>query len=408
MNMFKKIIRVVLPLLIIVMAVGVTRRLIKSRPKAKKKARTVQAPLVKVKTLEAKAAQVEVRAQGSVIPAREVVLQPQVNGRLYSVDDQLVVGGLLKKNQIVARIERRDYQLTLKERKTAIEDARARLAIEKGQQVIAKKEWALFNKGKANTFDASLALRKPQLKTSELAIESAQLRLQRAQLDLSRTTIKVPFNAIVRAESAEVGQLVNTQSRLATLVGTDVFWIQAAVPLKHLPDLQIPGFNATEGSNVTVVQAFGEKEVKRQGKVVRLLGELDTVGRMAQVIVEVKDPLNREKANQALAVPLLLGSYVDVTFSAGQKANLISIPRTSLHDGNNVYIVKDGKLEIRKVEIAWRRIDSVLVNKGVQAGEQLVVSRLVAPVNGMKLRVEGSVSQDASKPPKGKTQRGKP
>ena len=110
----------------------------------------------------------------------------------------------------------------------------------------------------------------------------------------------------------------------------------------------------------------------------------------------------------ALAVPLLLGSYVDVTFSAGQKANLISIPRTSLHDGNNVYIVKDGKLEIRKVEIAWRRIDSVLVNKGVQAGEQLVVSRLVAPVNGMKLRVEGSVSQDASKPPKGKTQRGKP
>jgi len=43
---------------------------------------------------------------------------------------------------------------------------------------------------------------------------------------------------------------------------------------------------------------------------------------------------------------------------------------------------------IRKVSPVWRDADQVLVNEGLQVGDQLVISEIPAPVNGMALRVE--------------------
>jgi len=56
-------------------------------------------------------------------------------------------------------------------------------------------------------------------------------------------------------------------------------------------------------------------------------------------------------------------------------------------DGDRVFVVgSDDTLSIRKVDVAWRRPDAVLISAGVSDGEQVVVSNLGAPVEGMKLR----------------------
>jgi hypothetical protein len=44
------------------------------------------------------------------------------------------------------------------------------------------------------------------------------------------------------------------------------------------------------------------------------------------------------------------------------------------------------KLDIRKVRIAWRRDDSVLVSDGLNEGDRVVVSSLPNAVQGMSLR----------------------
>ena len=53
---------------------------------------------------------------------------------------------------------------------------------------------------------------------------------------------------------------------------------------------------------------------------------------------------------------------------------------------------KDGRLAVRTVEVAWRRERSVLVKKGLSAGQEVIVSRLPSAVPGMLIRKAPSKS----------------
>jgi hypothetical protein len=71
-----------------------------------------------------------------------------------------------------------------------------------------------------------------------------------------------------------------------------------------------------------------------------------------------------------------------------QLKNVYRIPSTALRDNTRIWLVSnDGKLEIRKVETLWRDAQTVLLADGLQPGEQLIVSDLSKPVNGMQLQV---------------------
>jgi len=59
-----------------------------------------------------------------------------------------------------------------------------------------------------------------------------------------------------------------------------------------------------------------------------------------------------------------------------------------LRDNTRIWLVSnDGKLEIRTVETLWRDAQSVLLTDGLQPGEQLIVSDLSKPVDGMPFQV---------------------
>ncbi len=390
--MLKSIVKVVLPLFILGLAVGGAVTLVKNRPKPKKQERVVQAYLVQTTVAQKKAHRIDVRAQGSVEAARRIQIQPEVNGRLTKVSDELIPGGLIEKGDLLVKIDATDYRINLEESQTGLEEARARLEQEEGQQLIAKRELELFNQSRQSDKslqDASLALRKPQLKIAEVSVNAAQARLKRARTNLSRTTIKAPFNALVLSESVERGQLVTSQSSLATLVGTDVFWVRASVPMEQLSRIKIPGMNSKEGlgSEVTIEVDMGESKNVHKGHVIRLLGELDQVGRMAQILIQVEDPLVLEGVEGDRRMPLLLGSYVQVLFSGSQEMQLVEVPREAIHDGDEIWVYKqDDTLDIRTIKIVANFPSSVLVSEGLEEGELLITSQIGTPVAGMKLR----------------------
>lgn len=391
------IIKILIPLVILVAAVGGARRLIKSRPEAPKQEREVRAYLVE--TIQAQRAEhrVDVRAQGTVEAATQLTLQAQVSGRITQLHEQLVPGGRLSSGEVVARVDPTDYKIAILETETGLEDARARRDVERGQQVIAQREWELFQQNASDeraALDPSLALRQPQLKIAQVAIDAAEARHKRARVDLERTTLRAPFNALVLSEQLERGQLITPQSVLATLVGTDTFWVRAALPLDQLSRVSIPGVNAAqgEGSQVMIEQDLGGNVITYQGQVIRLLGQLDQVGRMAQILVEVPDPLGlKQSAGQSggsRQPPLLLGSYVQIVFEGSMNRELVELPRKAIHDGDRVWIYRsDGTLEVQQVTILARRPDTVLISEGLTGDEQVVISRIGSPIPGMKLRV---------------------
>jgi hypothetical protein len=186
---------------------------------------------------------------------------------------------------------------------------------------------------------------------------------------------------------------------VATLVGTDAYWVQVSVPVSELGWFKIPGVNGDDGSVVDVRQRRGDRTLTWKGQVLRLLGEVDPIGRMARVLVEIRDPLGQRPEGLAegeRAPPILVGSYVEVAISAREVDKAFAVPRSALRDGDQVFVMNgSGKLEIRPVDIAWRRPTDVLVIGGLAAGDRLITSPIPAPVAGMTLRVKGESEQAA-------------
>ena len=64
--------------------------------------------------------------------------------------------------------------------------------------------------------------------------------------------------------------------------------------------------------------------------------------------------------------------------------DVFSIPRNALRENQQIWIAtSDEKLGIREVEVLWRDSARVIIQNGLTDGEQLIVSDLTAPMNGM-------------------------
>ncbi|MBW1873609.1 MAG: HlyD family efflux transporter periplasmic adaptor subunit, partial [Deltaproteobacteria bacterium] len=261
------------------------------------------------------------------------------------------------------------------------------LAREKGLKSVAEREWKMIRDEVQPTEEGKkLALREIQLENAQAMVASAESGVEQAQLRRNRTSITAPFNALVTEEFVDVGQVVSNASRIATLVDSDKFWVRVSVPLDRLSWIAIPGINATQGSSVKIVQQAGpDFKIERQGVVVKLLGDLDPLGKMARLIVEVDNPMNTDGSNGS-ALPLLLGAYVTVNIEGPNVEGILRLPRRTMRDKNQVWVKVGKQLSIRQVEIVWTRSDTVFVRGDLRPCDLVITSRIAVPVKGMKIR----------------------
>jgi RND family efflux transporter MFP subunit len=329
---------------------------------------------------------VAVSAFGSVVPSRKVVIKPQVTGQVIWQSESITIGGHVKVGDELIRIDPKDYELALAEVQANFEQARFEREVESGRQVIAKREWnELQSDLDMEEVNRSLVLREPHLRRAEALMEKARNDIEIAELQRSRTIITAPFNAMVVEESVEVGQLLDPGSDICELVGTDEFWIQVTIPFSqlkwvHFPEDDQPGAEA----QVILDTGNGESAVWK-GRVLRLLGDLDPLGRMARLVVSVTDPLDLSRKSGS-QFPLLLGSYVEVKIDAGQLEDTLTIPRAALREGNQIWVVGDDHLlRILPATVLWPEKETVLISNNLEKGDQLIVSDLQVALPGMEV-----------------------
>ena len=391
----KRIVHIAVPLLVIVIGIVIAVSLVKTGPKASRKPPVKQARLVEVTPLSMGTVTTEIEAMGTVVPARKVELHPQVSGEIIKVSEQYVPGGLFRAGDEILQIDPKDYVLAVKRRESEVAQAMSNVKIEQGQQIIAQRELEMIGEA-IDEKNNDLILRKPQLESVQAQLSLAQATLEQARLDLQRTRIHAPFNSIVISRGANIGSRVLNSTLLATLVGTDQYWIEVAVPVDQLKWIRIPGPGIDSGSSARIyndnVWRDGEY---REGKIMQLVGDLESEGRMARLLIAVEDPLDLD-GKDGRKPRLLIDSYVRVIIDGTPQKSVISIDRKHVHDGNLVWIMDEqDRLNIRTVSILFRGKSNVLVTSGVKAGERLVTTDLSAPVNNMPLRLEDEASSQS-------------
>jgi len=435
------VVRTFLVVLILAAAGGISFYWLAHPPKTGRRRPEVQAALVEVTRLSPQTERVVIHALGTVVPARTVQFAARVAGEVVEVNPQFTPGGQFKQGSVLVRIDPKDFELAvqqqaaqvakcsadveqrageLAQRISDITRAESELAQEMGQQSVAKREYELLGKTVLEE-DKVLVLREPQLKSArancdaaraakrsaegasraaEASKVAAEAALEKAKLDLARTTVRAPFNAMIKERDVDLGSQVTAGSSLASLVGTDKYWVQVSVPLDQLRWIRVPGPDGEAGSSVRVYHesAWGPG-VFRKGTVERLMAEVEPQGRMARLLVAVTDPVGL-KAPPGQRHPLILDSYVRVEIEGLELPNIIRVDRAALRDGDRVWVMKpNNTLDIRKVTVVWGGNKHVCVSEGLESGDRLVVSDLGAAVPGMALRTADKPSTKTPPPP---------
>ena len=385
MNMKRRTLSWLLSIVALIVAVAAGLVLLWTAPQTEPEEKVRAVRMVRTMPLKPRSEPIFVEQRGEVIPARRVVMQSEVAGRVIRHHPSLVPGGYVQAGEELIKIDPSEYLLALTEMESALEEARYEQEVEQGRQVVASRELKLLEEDLSQSdVNRALVLREPHLRRTEALIQRATNEIAKARLDLARTSVQAPFNAMVLDENIELGQQVSPSSTLCTLVGTDEFWVQALLPHGDLKWIQLPGPNQP-GSEVTVLLHTGDGDTAQwKGRVIRLLSDLDPVGRMARVMIRVTDPLDLE--GQRDGIPLLLGSYVEVRIDAGMLEDVIAIPRAGLREGNRIWVVdQNHAVRIREADIKWSRRDTVLIANNVKPGEELILFGLRNALPGLQV-----------------------
>jgi len=385
-----------LPFIIIFIGIMVAVIMIRSRPKIEKRPVSFPPPLVRASMIHLQDYQLVVNSQGTVSPRTESELVSQVSGQVIEVAPQFAPGGFFRKEDVLIRIDPRDYEFSLSRLKARVAQAQLRLAQEEAEASIAHQEWERL--GKEEEPDP-LVLRIPQLAEARASYEAAQAELKQAELNLKRTKIVAPFDGRVRVKQVDVGQVVTPGVPLATIYAVDYAEVRLPVPDDEIGYLDCCLDYRTQNPasldiDVTLSASYGGNFFKWSGKIVRVEGEIDPLSHMITLVARVKDPYGR--GVQIDRPPLAVGMFVEAEIIGRRVEDVAVVPRSALRGDERVLIIdKDNKLHFRTVEVLRADFETVIVSSGLNEGERICISPLEAVVDGMEVRVVEEAPQDS-------------
>lgn len=375
-------------LMIVLVGIALIWLIFKTEPTASRKDTAREtAMLVDIQTVNRGRYTPTVEVMGQVVPAREITLGSRVGGEVIEQADAFTPGRRVEKGAELLRIDPADYEATLLQRRSELQQAKADLELEQGQQTVARQEFELLGEDIEAVNDA-LILRKPQLEQAKARVAAAEAALQQARLDLARTRIRAPFPAQVLSREVTLGSQVSAGQSLGRLVGTGQYWVEATVPLSKLRWLTFDADPDSPGAPVNLhhdtVWPAGQT---RDGRLAQLVGELDDNARMARVLITVDDPL---ALNQFKGEPsLILGAFVRAEIEGRALDDVVRLERDRVRRNNTVWVMEDRKLAIREVEIAFRDDEYAFIRTGLESGDQVITNNLSSVVSGARLRLEG-------------------
>jgi hypothetical protein len=90
-----------------------------------------------------------------------------------------------------------------------------------------------------------------------------------------------------------------------------------------------------------------------------------------------------------------VGLFVNADLEGQKLPDVAEIPRRGLLEGNRVITVDEsGKIDFRKIEVVRLTEETAVIHDGLSTGDQVVLTRLSAPVIGMEVEIEETTTPE--------------
>jgi RND family efflux transporter MFP subunit len=351
------------------------------------KAEVDNTPIVAVENITVDAMALKVDSYGVVKPKYQTQLVAQVSGQIVELSAVFVRGGFVKQGQLLARIDPNDYEAALIDAQANLASARASLEKERAQGKVAEREWQKIT----HSAPTQLSLRKPQLAQELARVKAAQASVLRAERNMERTEVKAPYDAMIAERNIGLGSVVGTGTAIGKLYSTDIAEVRLPVADNQLKFLVDQG----DSAKVNLFGSFAGEAQIWQAEINRSEGVVDDKSRMTYLVAEIKDPY-RLSANKD-EKPLRFGSYVKAKIVGVELLQASVLPSYLVVNGKVALLDEDSTLHYVKVNVVRQQGDQVIVDQGVVDGDQLIVSALDYPIEGMKLSLSTSDLDDSDR-----------
>lgn len=361
----------------------------------------VQAPIeVTTATAEPKTVPITIEYVGQTESSHMVEIRARVEGYLDKIAYK--EGSLVKQGQLLFQIDPRPFQAKL-------EEVKGQLAAAKANLTRAHREYdriePLYKQNAVSRRDRDNA--EAALLTAEASVESAKGSLMDAEVNLGYTTITSPVTGLSDRAYKMEGALVSPgpASLLTTVSVTDPMWVNFSVSendlLKYRNEIAkgLLKFPPKDDFEVQLVLADGSI-FSEKGHMTFTAPLFSKETGTFLVRSEISNP-------QAFLRP---GQFVRVRIIGATRPNAIVVPQQSViqtSKGHALYVVKDGKAELRNVEVGdWQGVGGWFITSGLKSDEKVVVNGTEKVRDGALVKVVGlSTSKaenanTASQPPK--------
>ena len=405
--------RIIVPILIVIGAGGVAAAMIMNRPSPVVKAPEERVALVEIQVASSRDMQFSVSSQGTVEPRTQTTIAAEVSGRVMSVSDKFVVGGFFREGDLLLSLDSADYEVSVQQARANLLTAQAQLTQEQAQADQAARQWDSSGRPRADA--PPLALRTPFLAEANARVLFAEADLARANRQLERTKIRAPYDGLIREKMVDIGQYVGTGTQLARTFAVDYAEVRLPLTDKDIAFLNLPRpgalpstasaaavnawgaearANGTSGTPVTLSTTVGGKPLQWEARIVRTDGVIDSATRVYYAVAQVRDPYGLRESNAKPA--LSIGSFVNATLQGITAHGVFTLPHSAVRSANQIMIMdSEQRLRIRTVNVLRTDTNNVYVDGGLNNGDQVIISPVPVPIEGMRVSTADGFSMTA-------------
>lgn len=306
---------------------------------------------VTVKRLEGERFEDMVELPGTIEPRLDLKVAAQVGGRI--VERPLLPGRPVRAGDLLARIEKRDYEIAAARARAGLDLAKA--SLERAANLVRENAGSKAERDRAVAEHAAAAA----------AAEAAELAL-------SRCDIVSPIDGIVDRFFVEAGEQIDAGKPVARVIAIDEVKVTIGVP-----EQDVSGVRDATSLDFTVPSLAGE----------RFTGRVDHLAFTISPLVKVF-PLELRVANADGR--LLPGMIVKARVVRAIHEKAILLPLFAVlpgDDGYTTFVHENGRAVRRAVKLGAFRERRVHVTEGLAVGEEVLDKGLRLVSDGSPVRV---------------------
>ena len=370
---------------------------------------------VKVEKVTIRTLTETITANGKINPEVKVKVSSDVSGEILEL--MIKEGDEVVKGQVLAKVQPDIYQRHLEKMQASVRSSEANLS--QAQAQFEQKELS-FDRNKKlwdektiseSEYEQALAdfnVAKASVEASKASLRNAKASLNEAHDNLSKTTIYAPMDGTVSRLNVEKGErVVGT----AQFEGTDMMTIANLNNMEVVVDVNENDIIRVSHNDTALIEVDAYLKQKFKGLVTEIANSAKSEGASADQITnfEVKILILPESYQELIKdkgenfYPFRPGMSATVDIQTNTKAHVLTIPIQSVTTRKDtaetkndielnskddekvevVFVVKDGKIEQRKVEAGIQDTKHIQIIEGLEENEEVVS----APYNAISKKL---------------------